>query len=137
MIRLRSGAVYAELSRPDMRLSIHGALYWPEVKPAAFGRLDFDCLTLEFKKPDMERFPMLGLAYEALRRGGTYPCVYNAANEVAVAAFLKHEIGFLEIGRITGYVLGGDWKDGAADIASVLETDTAARAMAASYIKRG
>ena len=136
MIRLRDGAVYAQLSRPDMRLPIHEALYWPDLMPANFGRLAFDSLTLEFEKPDMERFPMLDLAYEAARRGGLYPCAYNAANEIAVSAFLGGEAGFLAIARITGYVLGGDWNREAADIASVLEADRAARAMALAYIKR-
>jgi 1-deoxy-D-xylulose-5-phosphate reductoisomerase len=136
MIRLRSGAVYAQLSRPDMRLPIHEALYWPEVTPADFGRLDFDSLVLAFEKPDMERFPMLGLAYEAVRQGSLYPCAYNAANEIAVAAFLRGQTGFLDIPRITGYVLNEDWSREAADIASVLEADTAARRTAEAYIQR-
>jgi len=131
MIRMGDGAIYAQLSKPDMRLPIHQALYADErAKPADFGRLDFDRLTLEFFPPDTERFPLLALAYEAVRRGGLYPCAYNAANEAAVAAFLAGRIGFLDIGRITGYILGKDWSAGPGDIALVMEADGRARAMA-------
>lgn len=137
LIRLRDGTIYAELSRPDMRLPLRRVLYWPEIRPAAFDRLDFDALTLEFSRPDGERFPMLGLAFEAARRGGLYPCAYNGANEVAVAAFLERRIGFLAIGRLTDYVLNRDWSRGAADIASVLEADAEARTLAAAYINSG
>ena len=142
MIRMKDGAVYAQLSRPDMRLPIYKALYWPEISPSkegdpsreeapsGFGRLDFNALTLEFYPPDMERFPLLALAYEAVTRGGLYPCAYNAANEAAVAAFLAGRIGFLDIARITQYVVSGDWSEEGADIARILEADTQARAAA-------
>jgi 1-deoxy-D-xylulose-5-phosphate reductoisomerase len=135
MIRLRSGAVYAQLSRPDMRHPIHAALYWPESRPADLAELDFDSLTLEFEKPDAERFPMLGLAYEAARQGGLYPCVYNAANEIAVTAFLDRRIGFLDIPRIAGAVLNKKWDDEGSDLDAVLEADAQARSFALSYIK--
>jgi len=130
MIRMKDGAVYAQLSRPDMRLPIHQALYAGETKPADFGQLDFDCLTLEFSPPDAEKFPLLALAYDAARKGGLYPCAYNGANEAAVAAFLAGRIGFLDIGRITGYILEKDWSAEPVDIASVIEADGRARAMA-------
>ena len=121
MIRMRDGAVYAQLSRPDMRLPIHKALYWPETEPADFGRLDFDCLSLEFYPPDTEKFPLLALAYDAVKKGGLYPCAYNGANEAAVAAFLAGRIGFLDIARVTRYVLDRDWTREPDDIASVME----------------
>jgi len=130
MIRMKNGAVYAQLSRPDMRLPIHEALYHGETRPADFGRLDFDGLRLEFFPPDTERFPLLALAYEAARRGGLYPCAYNGANEAAVAAFLAGRIGFLDIGRITGYILEGDWGSDPADMEEVMEADGLARTMA-------
>ncbi|MDR1587134.1 MAG: 1-deoxy-D-xylulose-5-phosphate reductoisomerase [Treponema sp.] len=135
MIRLRDGAVYAQLSRPDMRLPIHEALYWPETRASPFGKLDFESLTLEFKKPDFERFPMLGLAYEAVKKGGLYPCVYNAANEAAVALFLSGDSGFLDIPRIVGYVLNRGWNGEVSDLASILKADGEARIMAENYIK--
>lgn len=135
MIRLRDGAVYAQLARPDMRLPIHQVLYWPNSRPTGFGQLDFESLTLEFEKPDTKRFPMLSLAREAVLRDGLYPCAYNAANEVAVAAFLKREIGFLDIPRIVAYVLDKDWGGEPADIAPVLEADTRARTIAKVFMK--
>jgi len=135
MIRMKNGEVYAQLSRPDMRLPIHNALYWPDTMPAGFGRLDFDSLTLEFYPPDTEKFPLLSLAYEAVKMGGLYPCAYNAANEAAVAAFLDGRLGFLDISRITRYVLDRDWNRQFDDIASVMEADSQARTLAEKEIK--
>jgi len=105
MVRLNDGAVYAQLSKPDMRLPIHEALHYPETSPSPFGALDFSSLTLSFEACDFKRFPMPALAYEALRGGGFLPAVYNAANETAVAAFFEGLITFLEIPRIVGYVI--------------------------------
>jgi 1-deoxy-D-xylulose-5-phosphate reductoisomerase len=123
-----------------MRLPIHKALYWPEIAPsfegapslegACWGRLDFNALTLEFYPPDMEQFPMLAYAYDAVRKGGLYPCAYNAANEAAAAAFRAGRIGFLDIGRITRYVLDGDWNREPDSIAEVMEADKQARTIA-------
>jgi 1-deoxy-D-xylulose-5-phosphate reductoisomerase len=78
---------------------------------------------------------MLDLAYGAVRLGGLYPCAYNAANEVSVAAFLDRKIGFLDITRIVEFVLQKDWGGEAADLASILEADAAARGFALSRIK--
>jgi 1-deoxy-D-xylulose-5-phosphate reductoisomerase len=139
MIRLKDGAVYADLSRPDMRLPIHNALYYPQCRPCPFGRLEFDALHLDFEKPDFEKFPLLPLAYKAARKGGYYPAVYNAANEAAAAAFLANRVRFLDIPRIVEYVLSKDW-DTTGDLASpealqsILETDGKARKLAETYI---
>jgi len=139
MIKLKDGELYAQLSRPDMRLPILKALYWPEPLKGndnwGFGRLDFDALTLEFYQPDPQKFPMLPLAYEAVKKGGLYPCAYNGANEAAAAAFLEGRIGFLDISRITGYVLDSDWSAEPADIASVMEADRQARMLAEKEIR--
>jgi len=141
MIKLKDGEFYAQLSRPDMRLPILKALYWPKMPPSeesdtwGFGRLGFDSLTLEFYQPDPQKFPMLPLAYETVKKGGLYPCAYNGANEAAVAAFLAGRIGFLDIGRITRYVLDRDWSAEPADIASVMEADRRARILAEKEIK--
>jgi 1-deoxy-D-xylulose-5-phosphate reductoisomerase len=142
MIRLKNGAVYAQLSRPDMRLPIHNALYYPDTIPCSFGLLDFDCLTLEFEKPDYERFPMLNLAYEASRGGGVYPAVYNAANEAVVSAFLEGRAGFSGIPLIAAFVLHSGWNsgpafsgmDGAETLRAILETDRLAREKAEKFI---
>jgi len=135
MIRMQDGAVYAQLSRPDMRLPIHKALYWPEAAPTDFGQLDFNALTLEFNPPDTGKFPMLAYAYETVKQGGLYPCAYNAANEAAVVAFLDGRIGFLDISRITRYVLDRDWNKEPDDIASVMEADGQARTIAEKEVK--
>jgi 1-deoxy-D-xylulose-5-phosphate reductoisomerase len=134
MVRMKDGAVYAQLSRPDMRLPIHEALYYPEIAPSPWGALDFDGLKLTFERPDTVRFPMLALAYEALRAGGRYPAAYNAANECAVSAFLDGKIAFTRISAVCGAVLGMDWSGGEDDLQSILEADARVRANATRFI---
>jgi 1-deoxy-D-xylulose-5-phosphate reductoisomerase len=127
MIRLKNGAIYAQMSRPDMRLPIHDALYWPHTVLSSFGALNFDALTLEFEKPDYRNFPLLSLAYDAAGAGGLYPAAYNAANEVAVGAFLEERIEFLDIPRIVEYVLKRDWNTPSLDLETILDADKRAR----------
>jgi len=138
MIRLADGAVYAQMSKPDMRLPIHEALFWPETEHTTLGALDFDTLSLTFEKPDLERFPMLALAYEALSGGPMLPVVFNAANEVAVEAFLRERIGFTEIPRLVAYALAHSFpgEGGAETIEAVLDWDREARALAEGYLRR-
>ena len=139
MVRLRDGAVYAQMSKPDMRLVIHEALCWPDTEHSPFGVLDFDSLCLDFEKCDFSRFPMLALAFKALE-GGQFHCVaYNAANEAAVAAFLEGRAGFLEIPRIVEYVFGRGFAGKIPDrppgtIGEILAQDKLAREMAEEYI---
>jgi 1-deoxy-D-xylulose-5-phosphate reductoisomerase len=141
MLRLKNGAVYAQMSKPDMRLPIYDALCWPETKTSSYGNLNLDSLVLNFERCDLDRFPMLAMAYQALKAGPLLPAVYNAANEVAVEAFLKGEIGFLEIPRIVGYVLSQSVPDGdphgesSYGIEEVLAMDRKGRNLAAEYIK--
>jgi 1-deoxy-D-xylulose-5-phosphate reductoisomerase len=135
MIRLCNGSFYAHISKPDMRGPIHDALYWPEIRGADFGVPDFDSLCLEFKKPDFRKFPMLGLAYDAAKQGRLYPCVYNGANEAAVAAFFQKRIGFLDIPVVTRHVLEMDWPGDCDCVQSVLNADKAAREAAENIIK--
>ncbi|MDR3341194.1 MAG: 1-deoxy-D-xylulose-5-phosphate reductoisomerase [Treponema sp.] len=137
MIRFRDGTVYAQLSRPDMRLPIQEALYYPAGGRMSFGTLDFNALTLHFEQPKVEQFPMLALAYQALGAGDPYPAVFNAANEIAVSAFLAERIGFLAIPRIVEKALQGDWKTPVLDLAAILEIDRHARKVAEIYIERG
>jgi len=134
MVRLCNGSVYAQLSKPDMRHPIHDALYWPKTTPLALENLCFDSLTLEFEKPDMEKFPMLNLAWKAAKRGALFPCAYNAANEEAVAAFLNHKINFTGIPEIAEHVLEADWSYQPDNLESVLKADSKARQIALSYI---
>src|SRR3954469_22583334 len=95
IVRLRDGAALAHLGHPDMRVPISYALTYPDRAPTPVPPLELT--TLEFHPPDLETFPLLRLAREAGERGGTYPCAFNAANEVAVGAFLERRIGFLDI----------------------------------------
>ncbi|MDR0473113.1 MAG: 1-deoxy-D-xylulose-5-phosphate reductoisomerase [Treponema sp.] len=137
LIRLKDGAVYAQLSKPDMRLPIHDALFWPDCPPSPFGKLDFENLALNFEKPDTEKFPMLSLAYEACNSGPLSPVVYNAANETAVDAFLSGRISFLEISRIVEYVLDKckPVNNEINGIEPVLEIDKKARETASGLLK--
>ena len=101
LVEVSDGSMLAQLSVTDMRLAISYALHYPKRGPKVAGSLDLASVgRLEFEEPDVRRFPALGLAYEAGRVGGTLPAVLNAANEVAVQAFLREEIGFLEIIRV-------------------------------------
>ncbi|MDR3355564.1 MAG: 1-deoxy-D-xylulose-5-phosphate reductoisomerase [Spirochaetaceae bacterium] len=137
MVRMKDGAVYAQLSSPDMRLPIHQALYYGETAPSPWGRLDFDDLSLTFERPDTERFPMLALAYGALRAGGHYPVAYNAANEYAVSAFLGGKIAFTGISAVCAAVLEADWSGGAEDLQAIVEADHKARRAAEALLSNG
>src|SRR5207253_6528574 len=98
LVRFRDGAALAHLGYPDMRVPISFALTYPERAATPLPPLDLASgLTLEFHTPDLETFPLLALARRAGRRGGTFPCAFNAANEVAVQAFLDERMPFLQI----------------------------------------
>jgi 1-deoxy-D-xylulose-5-phosphate reductoisomerase len=137
MIRLKNGAVYAQLFKPDMRLPVKDALFWPATEYSPYGELDFNSLNLSFEKCDYEKFPMLTLAYEALRGTPLLPVAYNAANETAVEAFIKKQITFLEIPRIAAYVLKQDFPRGEfpPTMETVLLLDGKARELAGEYIQ--
>jgi len=101
LVQFEDGSIKAQMGLPDMRLPIQFAMTYPERLRADFPRFDFiNYPTLTFEKPDLETFRNLALAFEALNRAGNMPCVLNAANEVAVAEFLKDRIGFLEMSDI-------------------------------------
>ena len=101
MVEYADGSVLAQLGNPDMRTPIAHAMAWPERIEAGVRPLDlFEIARLDFERPDFARFPCLRLAFDALREGGAAAAVLNAANEEAVAAFLDHRIGFLDIARV-------------------------------------
>ncbi len=132
IVRLRDGASLAHLGYPDMRVPISFALTYPERADTPLEQLDFSSgLRLEFHAPDLEAFPLLALAREAGERGGTYPCTFNAANEVAVQAFLEGRIRFLDIDAAVADVL--DRVDGAParDVDELIEADRKARNLVA------
>jgi 1-deoxy-D-xylulose-5-phosphate reductoisomerase len=127
LVRFRDGAAVAHLGYPDMRVPISYALTYPERAPTPVPPLDLTAGPLEFFDPDTDTFRLLALAREAGERGGSFPCVFNAANEVAVAAFLDGRIGFLDIASLVADAL--ERADGAParDLAELHEADRRAR----------
>jgi 1-deoxy-D-xylulose-5-phosphate reductoisomerase len=137
-VELCDGALLAHLSPPDMRIPIAAALHHPQREELPWKRLDLAALgRLEFHEPDYGRFPALRLAYDAFARGGTAPAALNAANEVAVEAFLGRRLAFTDIPALVAAVLerhpGGPARPG---IAAVLAADAAARAAACEALAR-
>ena len=129
LVRFRDGAALAHLGYPDMRAPISYALTYPERAATPLAPLDFTSLSLHFEAPDLDTFPMLALAREAGEKGGTYPCVFNAANEVGVAAFLEGRLPFLEIAEIVADALERADGSPARDLVDLVEADRAARAI--------
>ena len=136
VVRFRDGASIAHLGYPDMRVPISYALTYPERAATPVPSLDLTAGPLEFFEPDVATFRMLALAREAGEQGGTYPCAYNAANEVAVAAFLDGRIGFLDIAVLVESAL--DRVDGATarDLDDLHEADGRARDLVESGLRR-
>jgi 1-deoxy-D-xylulose-5-phosphate reductoisomerase len=129
------GSVLAQLGNPDMRTPIAYALAYPERIDAGVPSLDlFQIARLDFEAPDLERFPCLRLAYAALRAGGTAPAILNAANEVAVAAFLERRLPFLGIPRLIESTLAALPAGPEGSLADVLLADAEARRIATSLI---
>ncbi len=137
MVVYRDGSVLAQLGAPDMRTPIAHTLAWPERMAAPTPRLDLAALgRLTFAAPDETRFPALRLARAALRRGGASPTILNAANEIAVHAFLERAIGFLDIARVVEGTLER-LRDGViASLEDVHNFDTEARQLAGGLIGR-
>ena len=135
MVRYRDGSVLAQLGNPDMRTPIAYCLGLPERIDSGVGDLDFDALSaLTFQKPDFDRFPCLKLAYEAMNAGGAAPCVLNAANEAAVAAFLDGQIKFTDIAKTVAHCLSQDFSDGLGNIENLLAQDAVTRRQAQEFI---
>ena len=125
-VEFDDSAVIAQLGTPDMRLPIQYALFYPDRKPMHGEWLDlFKLGTLHFEKPDMEVFRGLKLAYEALEIGGSMPTVFNAANEMAVAAFLDRKIGFLDIPEIIGAAMENHRAVPSPSLNEILDTEQA------------
>jgi 1-deoxy-D-xylulose-5-phosphate reductoisomerase len=130
LVRLRDGALLAHLGYPDMRVPISYALTYPARAATPIPQLDLASgLTLEFEAPDLETFPLLALAREAGEKGGTYPCAFNAANEVAVQAFLDGRIRFLDIAPAVAQVLATVEGLPAGNIDELVEADARARGL--------
>lgn len=136
MVEYVDGSVLAQLGNPDMRTPIAYALGHPERLESGVSSLDlFQVARLDFEAPDMGRFPCLRLAFEALKRGGTAPAVLNAANEVAVAAFLERKIGFMDIPKTIESVLSRANIEPVSSLEQLIAADMAARAVACDLLK--
>ena len=134
MVEYRDGSVLAQLGHPDMRTPIAHALAWPHRMASGAAFLDFSRLQLEFQAPDFARFPCLRLAFAALEAGGTAPAVLNAANEVAVRAFLERRIRFTEIAVVVERALERVVPRAADALAPILEADALARSAAGEWV---
>ena len=137
MVEYLDGSVIAQLGAPDMRTPIACALAWPERIASGVEPLDFTTLgSLEFSRVDAARFPCVRLAVEAIRQGGTAPAALNAANEIAVEAFLANRLGFTQIAPVIESVLGEVDAEPLVSLEQVYAADVEARALAARYIAR-
>ena len=138
MVEYQDGAIMAQLGIPDMRTPIAYALSWPRRLPLALEPLDLCRIgRLTFEKPDFGRFPCLRLAYAALSEGGTIPAVMNAANEVAVEAFLHNRLTFLGIPKVIEEVMGRHTREDLINIDRVLQADLWGRQEARNLIAGG
>lgn len=137
MVQYNDGSVLAELGNPDMRTPIAHALAWPERILSGVAPLDlFATARLDFQRPDTRRFPCLRLAFEALKLEGTAPAILNAANEIAVNAFLQKDIAFMDIPQLIEDILGNSCIQPAERIEDVVDADGLARSAAQDWIKR-
>ena len=137
MVEFADGAVIAQLGHPDMREPIQYALAYPQRLNLDNRKLDFAALgSLSFSAPDTERFPALGLAYEALRRGGNLACTMNAANEIAVAAYLREEISFYGISELVAETMDGVEFVASPSLDDIFATNEAAKEYASALIEK-
>jgi 1-deoxy-D-xylulose-5-phosphate reductoisomerase len=136
MVEYNDGTVIAQVSATDMRMPIQYALTWPERSAAPVPKIDWSqARKWEFHAPDYEKFPLLGLAYESLRRGGSASCILNAADEVAVGAFLEGKIGFPKIARVVAETLERMPHRDPSSVAEILAVDEQARRLAHNVIE--
>ena len=137
MVRYRDGSVMAQLGQPDMRTPIAFGLAWPNRIDAGVAPLDLTQLSgLHFTEPDLQRFPCLGLAFAAAKQGGTSPTVLNAANEIAVAAFLESRLPYLKIAQAVEFALNQLPGQKAGSLDEVLAVDREARLRTSDWIAR-
>ena len=136
MVQFEDGAVVAQLGIPDMKLPISYAFSYPKRLYSKAPRLDFmQYASLTFEEPDMERFRNLAFAFDAIRKGGNIPCILNAANEIVVAAFLRDEIGFLQMSDVIEKTMAKTTFIQVPTYEDYVKTDTEARVIATELIK--
>lgn len=137
MVQFHDGSIMAQMGLPDMKLPIQHALTYPQRQANSFERLNFmDYPELTFQSPDTETFRNLALAFEASERGGNLPCILNAANEVAVDAFLKKEVGFLQMSEVVEQSMHQVTFLSELSLDNCLETDQESRRVAREWVKK-
>jgi 1-deoxy-D-xylulose-5-phosphate reductoisomerase len=137
MVSYADGSVLAQLGNPDMRTPIAHALAYPQRIDSGVAQLDLAAIaTLTFEPPNEQRFPCLRLAFAALKQGGTASAALNAANEIAVDAFLERRIGFMRIAEVVAEVLDHIGAGDAENLDAVLGIDAQARTMARAHVER-
>jgi 1-deoxy-D-xylulose-5-phosphate reductoisomerase len=137
MVEYVDGSVLAQLGTPDMRIPIAYAMAWPERIATPAARLDLAAIArLEFEAPDVARFPCLQLAWDALRAGGSAPCILNAANEIAVAAFIAGQLSFLDIDAVVAATLAKVASGPVGRLDEVVAIDGRARAEAIAQVEQ-
>jgi 1-deoxy-D-xylulose-5-phosphate reductoisomerase len=137
LVQFEDSSIKAQLGLPDMRLPIQFAMTYPDRFKSDFPRFDFaNYPSLTFEKPDMETFRNLALAFKALQKGGNMPCVLNAANEIAVAEFLKDKVGFLEMSDVVAACMDKVQFVAKPNLDDYIETDREARRLAVEIINK-
>ena len=136
LIRTRDGVLYAQISPPNMIHPIQNALTYPDILESPLKPLDLGGLELTFSPVDPEQFPMIPLAYLALKAQGGYPIAYNGANEMAVEAFLREELPFMGIPALVDRVMQNDWSQDQTSFEQIRDTDRAVRETAAAELRR-
>jgi len=136
-VHFTDGSVKAQLGIPDMRIPILYALSYPRRFHSELPRLELNkCPLLEFTEPDLKKFRNLSLAYQALKKGGNMPCILNAANEMAVAAFLAGKIGFMEMPDVVEHTMENDGYISSPGLESLEGSDRQARETAEKFIHK-
>jgi len=136
MVQFQDGSVKAQMGLPDMKLPIQYALSYPKRLLTSFPRMDLNaCMNLQFEKPDLKTFRNLDLAYSAMNKGGNMPCILNAANEIAVEAFLKDQIGFLEMSDLIEFCMDKVSYLTKPNIQDYVETNIETRVLANERVK--
>jgi 1-deoxy-D-xylulose-5-phosphate reductoisomerase len=135
LIRTVDGTLYAQISKPDMHIPIQNALTYPDLEDVGYGRLDLSNSTLQFFPVDEKKYPLLAIGYQAASSGGVSPIVFNAANEIAVDAFIQGRISFLDISRIVEKTLAHPWPNLNSSLDDVIFIDKQARIKADLFVK--
>ena len=137
MVQFTAGSIIGQLGVPDMRIPIQYALSYPYRIPLNVERLDlFKVASLTFREPDMEKFPCIRIAYDSIKAGGNIPCIMNAANEIAVAAFLRDRIRFTEIPSVIEKTIGKCNFVAKPDIDDIFESDREGRIFAEEFVNQ-